>query len=127
SWKIRGSVVDVGERRACPCPAASARPRPRRGPAAAGRARKIQAIFATFRSSRMQKRLSLPVALVLISGAAANAQSLSSGFLGNTVVNSTGSNHGMMFNVTALNPGGITIDSFDIHSREAAGVAITVN
>jgi hypothetical protein len=75
----------------------------------------------------MHQKLKLSFALLLAAGSAASAQSLSTGFTGNTVINSTGANHGMMFNVTALNPGGITIDSFAIHSREAAGVMLTVN
>jgi hypothetical protein len=75
----------------------------------------------------MKPKLKLSFALLLAAGTAASAQSLSTGFTGNTIISATAADTGMMFDVTALNPGGITINSFAIHSRELAGVPVTVS
>jgi hypothetical protein len=59
--------------------------------------------------------------------AAANAQlSLTTQFTGELTF-LAGSNAGVLIDVTALHPGGITIESFDVHSYSNAGVAISVS
>jgi hypothetical protein len=75
----------------------------------------------------MKFQFAVAAALILAAGSVTSAQSLSTGFGGSTIVSTTAANTGNMFDVTALNPGGITINSFDIHSREAAGVQIDVD
>jgi hypothetical protein len=67
------------------------------------------------------------LAVVLLSGAAASAQSLSSGFTGTGIVSSTAPDNGNMFDISAFASGGITINSFDIHSTAALGTPLTVD
>jgi hypothetical protein len=57
----------------------------------------------------------LAAAVLLAAGAAASAQSFSTGFTGTTTLANTGQFNGNFFDITALNPGGITINSWDIH------------
>jgi hypothetical protein len=65
-------------------------------------------------------------AMVLAAGSAVSAQSLSTGFTGTTFVNEIDPNCGNMFDVTVFNPGGITVNSFEVHSSAPLGTPITV-
>src|SRR5688572_30155202 len=73
----------------------------------------------------MPSTIRVAAAIVLAAGSTASAIDLTTGFAGTT----TGAtvNGGSFFNVTALDPAGITIDRFEVNSNAAAGTAITVN
>jgi hypothetical protein len=72
----------------------------------------------------MNRTMSLAAALLLASGTAVNAQSLSTGYGGATI--STGTYAGNFFNLIALNPGGITINSWDIHVGGSSSLTVQV-
>jgi hypothetical protein len=73
------------------------------------------------------RSLSSTAMCVLLAGAAVSAQSLTTGFTGGGIVSSSAADNGNMVDVTALTSGGLTINSFDIHSTAPAGTPITVD
>jgi hypothetical protein len=75
----------------------------------------------------MKFRRHMSAALVLAAGSVASAQSLSTGFTGNYTTSLTAANGGNYFDVTALNPGGLTINSFDVSSIAPSGTPIDVS
>jgi hypothetical protein len=64
------------------------------------------------------------IGIVLALAGSAAAQSLSTGFTGTTGYTNAGA--GNYFTVTSLDPGGISITHFDVHSFASAGTATTV-
>jgi hypothetical protein len=71
--------------------------------------------------------MKLAAAMLLAAGTTVSAQSLSTGFTGNVVVSNTEPDNGNMIDVTSYTSGGLTINSFDIHSNAFAGTPITVD
>jgi hypothetical protein len=69
----------------------------------------------------------ITLAAMLCSATAACAQySLTTTFTGDLTF-LAGGNAGVLFQVTSLHPGGITINSFDVHSYSTAGTPISVS
>jgi hypothetical protein len=73
----------------------------------------------------MRVRMLSVAAVLLATGAAASAQSITTGFAGTTIL-AGGPYNGNFFDVTVVNPGGITINSWEINSSAAANTIISV-
>jgi hypothetical protein len=80
--------------------------------------------FYSFRSSAVSRKVSGVVAVILAATAAASAQSITTGFTASTTT--VGTYAGNFFDVTALSPGGITINSWDLNCSSTSGTALNI-
>jgi hypothetical protein len=71
------------------------------------------------------RRTGAALALMLFAGAAAQGQSITTNFTGESTLLS-GRNSGVFFNVTALHPQGITVQGFDVHPLAPAGTEVEI-